>query len=170
MTPLGWLGRKTSTQTKTVTFATKYAMLSMSKESLCHMWTAKKQVNMHICSEPTLWVAMYPLLLQQITGLLCQVWFRDMGTFIHDTEHHITKTCLYNFDPLKPHFYIIKLGFTGVNVFFILLKTIDCEYWLELPLWGSSNKYPQSIFWAEIIRIFVWKLSVFGGEIFNIFE
>ena len=26
----------------------------------------------------------------------------------------ITKTCLYNFDPLKPHFYIVKLGFTGV--------------------------------------------------------
>ena len=26
----------------------------------------------------------------------------------------ITKTCLYNFDPLKPHFYIVKLGFAGV--------------------------------------------------------
>ena len=27
----------------------------------------------------------------------------------------ITKTCLYNVDPLKPHFYIVKLGFTGVH-------------------------------------------------------
>ena len=27
---------------------------------------------------------------------------------------YITKTYLYNFDPLKPHFYIVKLGFTGV--------------------------------------------------------
>ena len=26
----------------------------------------------------------------------------------------ITKTCLYNFDPLKSHFYIVKLGFTGI--------------------------------------------------------
>ena len=26
----------------------------------------------------------------------------------------ITKTSLYNFDPLKPQFYIVKLGFTGV--------------------------------------------------------
>ena len=25
---------------------------------------------------------------------------------------YITKTCLYNSDPLKPHFYIVKLGFT----------------------------------------------------------
>ena len=29
---------------------------------------------------------------------------------------HITKTCLYNFGPLKPHFYIVKLGFTGVYI------------------------------------------------------
>ena len=28
----------------------------------------------------------------------------------------ITKICLYNFDPLKPHFYIVKLGFTEVNI------------------------------------------------------
>ena len=26
----------------------------------------------------------------------------------------ITKTCLYNFDPHKPHFHIVKLAFTGV--------------------------------------------------------
>ena len=36
----------------------------------------------------------------------------------------IMKTHLYNFDPLKPHFYIVKLGFTGVYIIFlILLKT-----------------------------------------------
>ena len=28
----------------------------------------------------------------------------------------ITKTCLYNFDPLKPHLYTVKLGFTGVYI------------------------------------------------------
>ena len=28
----------------------------------------------------------------------------------------ITKTCLYNFDPLKPHFYVVKLGFTWVYI------------------------------------------------------
>ena len=27
-----------------------------------------------------------------------------------------------------------------------LLKNIDCKYWLELPHWGSSNEYPQSMF------------------------
>ena len=32
----------------------------------------------------------------------------------------ILKTCLYNFDPLKPHFYIVKLGFTGVYIIFLI--------------------------------------------------
>ena len=32
----------------------------------------------------------------------------------------ITKTYLYNFDPLKPHFYIVKLGSTGVCIIFLI--------------------------------------------------
>ena len=32
----------------------------------------------------------------------------------------IMKTCLYNFDPLKTHFYIVKLGFTGVYIIFLI--------------------------------------------------
>ena len=32
---------------------------------------------------------------------------------------NIRKTYLYNFDPLKPHFYTIKLGFTGVYIIFL---------------------------------------------------
>ena len=31
-----------------------------------------------------------------------------------------TKTCLYNFDPLKHHFYRVKLGFTGVYIIFLI--------------------------------------------------
>ena len=26
------------------------------------------------------------------------------------------KACLYNIDPLKPHFYIVKMGFTEVYI------------------------------------------------------
>ena len=59
----------------------------------------------------------------------------------------ITKTRLYNFDPLKPHFYIVKLGFTGVYIIFlILVENIDCGYSLEPPRRGGSNEYPQSMF------------------------
>ena len=77
----------------------------------------------------------------------------------------ITKTCLYNFDILKPHFYIVKLGFTGVYIIFhISAQNIDCGYLLELPRWGGSNEYPQSMFWAEI-----WKISEFLSENFQFF-
>ena len=71
----------------------------------------------------------------------------------------ITKTRLYNFDPLKPHFYIVKLGFTGVYIIFhisaqkdilwVLVRTASprrfyCGYSLEPPRRGGSNEYPQS--------------------------
>ena len=46
----------------------------------------------------------------------------------------ITKTRLYNFDPLKPHFYILNWGLQGYTLFFLfLLKNIDCGYSLEPP-------------------------------------
>ena len=35
-------------------------------------------------------------------------------------RENITKTCLYDIDPLKPHFYIVKLGLTGVYVIFLI--------------------------------------------------
>ena len=59
----------------------------------------------------------------------------------------IPKTCLYNFDPLKPHFYIVKLGFTGICIIFLIsAQNIDCGYSLEPPRRGGSNEYPQSMF------------------------
>ena len=110
----------------------------------------------------------------------------------------ITKTCLYNFDPLKSHFYIVKLGFTGVYIIILIsaqnrdcwyslelprwdgsneypqsMFWADCGYLLEPPRWGSSNEYPQSMFWAEtwkITEFFIWKFSFFDGKIFSIFE
>ena len=84
-----------------------------------------------------------------------------MGKFsrqqINDIFLVITKTYLYNFDPLKPHYYIVNWGLQGYTLFFLfLLKNIDCEYLLEQPHWGCSNEYPQSMFRAEI-----WKISDF---------
>ena len=58
-------------------------------------------------------------------------------------------------------------------VFLILHKNIDCEYSLEPPRRGGSNKYLQSMFWAEIWKIsefFIWKFSFFGRKIFSIFK
>ena len=53
----------------------------------------------------------------------------------------------YNTDPLKPQFYIVKLGFTGVYISFLIsAQNIDCGYSLEPPRRGGSNEYLQSMF------------------------
>ena len=104
---------------------------------------------------------------ESATFRLARSWMRDIWYNI------ITKTHLYSFDPLKPHFYIVKLGFTGVYInFLFLLKNIDCGYTLEPPHRGGSNAYSQSMFWTGIWKIsdfFIWKFSLFGCKIFNIF-
>ena len=102
----------------------------------------------------------------------------------------ITKTCLYNFDPaLTPLLYSKTRVYRGIHYvffflffFFFFAKNIDCGYLLEPPRWGVSNEYTiydeavltsTSIYVLSRnmtnIRIFIWKLSVLGGEIFNIY-
>ena len=39
------------------------------------------------------------------------------------------------------------------DIFLISAQNIDCGYSLEPPRRGGSNKYPQSMFWAEIRKI-----------------
>ena len=40
----------------------------------------------------------------------------------------IRKTRLYNSDPLKPHFYLVKLGFTGVYIMFFLIYAQNIDF------------------------------------------
>ena len=65
--------------------------------------------------------------------------------FIYWLKHNkfmITKTYLYSFDPLKPHFNVVKLGFIGAYIIFhISAQNIDCGYSLEPPRRGGSNEY-----------------------------
>ena len=87
---------------------------------------------------------------------------------------YISKTYLCNFDPLKPHFYIVKLGFTGVYIIFhisaqkhrlwVLFRTASARRLQRVPTIYVLSRNMKNI------RIFIKKLSVFGGEIFNIFE
>ena len=90
-----------------------------------------------------------PLLLVVSCNLKTGMSIRMSKTINEVTQERlcITKTKLYNFDPLKPQFYIVKLGLQGYTLFFFsLLKNIDCGYSLELPQRGGSNECPQSIF------------------------
>ena len=86
------------------------------------------------------------------------------------TAHIITNTCLYSFDPLKPHFYIVKLGFTGVYIIFhisaqkhrlwVLVRTASSTD--NLCFQQKYEKYQN--FLSENFHFF------FCGKIFSIFE
>ena len=62
------------------------------------------------------------------------------------SDLNITKTCLFkyieNFATKKKR----KIFSKNSDIFHISAQNIDCGYLLELPQWGSSNQYPQSMF------------------------
>ena len=67
------------------------------------------------------------LLVFLISNLLAKFLLKSYDLFKDNNELNqctvnsfITKTRLYNFDPFKPHFYIVKLGFTGVYIIFLI--------------------------------------------------
>ena len=82
---------------------------------------------------------------------------------------YIMKSCPCNVYPLTPHFYIVKLGFTGVYIIFLfLIHNIDRGYGSNIVKLGftgvyiiflflihnidhgyGSNEYPQSMFWSK---------------------
>ena len=88
--------------------------------------------------------------------------------FISRFFHNITKTCLYNFDPLKPHFYIVKLGFTGVYIIFLIFAQKH-RLWVlgEAVLTSTHNlcfeqKYEKyHSFLSENFHFLVVKFSVY---------
>ena len=66
-------------------------------------------------------------------------------TFRKDTYSNILK--------ILPPKKIWKFSDKNSVIFHISAQNIGCGYSLELPHWGNSNEYPQSMFWAEIRKI-----------------
>ena len=82
------------------------------------------------------------------------------------------KTCLYNNDLLKAHFYKVKLGFTGVYIIFLIsAQNLDFGYnrLCEAVLTSTHNlcfdqKYEK---YQNLYLIFFF---LFVGKVFNTFE
>ena len=61
--------------------------------------------------------------------------------------------------PLTSHFYIIKLGFAGINLFFLfLIQNIDCGYSLEPP--SRVNVLNEN---KQYVEIFLLKIIIFSN-------
>ena len=73
------------------------------------------------------------LLVCLICGLISKSTFFSVLSYIR-------KTCPCNEYPLEPHFYIAKLGYEEVYLFFlVLLQNIDCGYLVEAVLTCTHN-------------------------------
>ena len=71
---------------------------------------------------------------QQVSHQLTSAKNKDGEHHRDDRPNVNIRKCPYNVHPLEPHFYVAKLGFTGVYLFFLcLLQYIDCGYSLERP-------------------------------------
>ena len=110
----------------------------------------------------------------------CVLW--SQGSLLLE---YITKTCLYNFDPLKPNFYKVKLGFTGVyTIFFIsvqkhrlwvLVRTASARRFYRVPTIGeavltSTHNLCFEQKYKKYQNLLSEKLPFFGGKIFSVFE
>ena len=71
----------------------------------------------------------------------------------------ITVTCLYNFDSLKPHFYTVKLGFTGVYIIFLIFAQKH-RLWVRNLCFEQKYENYQS-FLSENVQFLEVKFSMY---------
>ena len=123
-------------------------------------WHSTQNV-LHIYNYPT-----KPIRLICMNGLTKTVLKKSMLLFFensrlflfvqwHANIYIIMKTCPCKVYPLKPHFYMVKLGYAGVCLFFLfLLQNIDCGYSLEPPRRGGSNvtSTPGHVLTTSLLR------------------
>ena len=120
---------------------------------------------------PNRWPLSYLNLTKNMTTYIRRQQHRN---FKHqDIKQNIRKTCPCNEFPLKPHFYIEKLGFAGVYLFFlffapkhrlwVLVRTASARRFLRAPTIYVSSKNKKHI------KIFLMKFSIFTGEIFFLY-
>ena len=79
-----------------------------------------------------------------------------------DDSDHITKTCLYNFDPLKPQFYIrVNWGLQGVYIIFLIF-TPKHRLWVLVRTACFEQKFENiRIFYLKIFLFWVVKFSIY---------
>ena len=83
---------------------------------------------------------------------------------------YIMKTCLYNCDPLKPHFHIGKLRFTGVYIIF-LISSQKHRLWVlvRTAVLTSTHNLCFELKYEKYQRVFLSENFQFLEEKFSIY-
>ena len=85
------------------------------------------------------------LLIGQVCTLKDQIYWKSEEPFSHNAAHH------YKNKPIQIYWKLyhqknVNFQIKNSDIFHISAQNIDCGYSLELPWWGGSDKYPQSMF------------------------
>ena len=98
------------------------------------------------------WIIFLSIFARCVYGLQHKRYTTNNTTHGNSVLLCITKTSLIKY---TEKFTSKKWKFSDKNSDFFLIsaQNIDCGYSLEPPRRGGSNKYPQSMFWAEIRKI-----------------
>ena len=103
------------------------------------------------------------LINQQFSADYSIIYFVDYLMALLNVSQHIwqsiTKTRLYNFDPLKPHFYKVKLGFRGVYIIFLISAQ---KHRLWVLVWTASRVPTIYILSRNMKHIRVFYLKIFS--------
>ena len=98
-----------------------------------HVRKAKIQISPRIPVRlDNQWCIMSSCEQRRLIRIRLGIYAGQFETSLSAYAHNITKTCLYNSDPFIPHFYTVKLGFTGVYIIVLIsAQNINCGYSLE---------------------------------------
>ena len=138
----------------------------MRQSTLLHIKRLNKTVSSIFVPVSSLYFQRQPF------RFLFSITFHELNA-LFSTQRYITKTYLYNFDPLKPHFYIVELEFTGVYIIFlisaqkhrlwVLGRTASARRFYQVPTICvlSSNMKNIRIFLSENFHFMVVKVSIY---------
>ena len=73
------------------------------------------------------------------------IWKKNIWKYISEISISLRKHAYSNILKILPP-KNKKFQIKNSDIFHISAQNIDCRYSLELPRWGGSNEYPQSMF------------------------
>ena len=119
-----------------------------------HFKTRETNLNFTGCQMPHLMIALILYInLLNLSWIKMSI-FEEYGAFVRSILN-----CLHYENTSVQQYWLFyhqkneKFQIKNSDIFHISAQNIDCGYSLEPPRRGGSNKYTQSMFWAEIRKI-----------------
>ena len=104
----------------------------------CQAWISRRE---RMTTENISWSIISQ---KNVAGPQMILWVDSKG-LVSTLRKHAYSNILKISPQKKPENFLDK----NSDIFQISAQNIDCGYLLEPPRWGSSNEYPQSMFWSR---------------------